>query len=473
MHYSSCPSCLGYGKVKGKLSKNTLYHYQKACEEFSLHGKGDYPVKPAKPEIVCPNCKGRGIVESDESPVADSEKFPHVAIIGAGIGGVTLAVACYHRGIPFTLFERDADFDARSQGYGLTLQQASTAMSALGINTMEDGIVSTKHVVHTPDGTIVGEWGFRNIAHMLDDSKKRKTNIHIARQSLRRAIFNQLPDTAAVKWGYQLTNYENLEDGTVEVTFKVGEARVKEKCDLVVGADGIRSRIRNLMISEEKSPMRYLDCMVVLGICPMDQIKDVESALLDGKTVFQTANGNDRIYMMPFDSESIMWQLSFPISEEEAIQLSQEGAIRLKEEAIARTPWHKPIPQIVKSTPQHLISGYPVYDRELLKAEYFEKAGSVTLLGDAAHPMSPFKGQGANQAILDALVLAKRISKVCHSNDWKTLGLRESVLEIFEEEMIARSAIKVKGSAAAATVLHTKDVLLEGNKTRGSFAKGE
>ncbi|MEQ8238354.1 MAG: hypothetical protein RIA69_04035, partial [Cyclobacteriaceae bacterium] len=52
--------------------------------------------------------------------IADKENYPHVAIIGGGIGGVALAVACLHRRIPFTLYERDSDFNARSQGYGLT-----------------------------------------------------------------------------------------------------------------------------------------------------------------------------------------------------------------------------------------------------------------------------------------------------------------------------------------------------------------
>ena len=101
------------------------------------------------------------LVESVNFPEPDTEKYPHVAIIGGGIGGVALAVACLHRGIPFTLYERDHGFDARSQGYGLTLQQASKAIEGFGIFSLEKGVVSTRHVVHTTEGKVVGQWGMR------------------------------------------------------------------------------------------------------------------------------------------------------------------------------------------------------------------------------------------------------------------------------------------------------------------------
>jgi 2-polyprenyl-6-methoxyphenol hydroxylase-like FAD-dependent oxidoreductase len=74
--------------------------------------------------------------------------------------------------------------------------------------------------------------------------------------------------------------------------------------------------------------------------------------------------------------------------------------------------------------------------------------------------MSPFKGQGANQALLDALALARQISRVCTPlSKWREIGLRKAVLNAFEEEMLARSASKVKDSAEAVEVLHSKDVL--------------
>jgi 2-polyprenyl-6-methoxyphenol hydroxylase-like FAD-dependent oxidoreductase len=113
-----------------------------------------------------------------------------------------------------------------------------------------------------------------------------------------------------------------------------------------------------------------------------------------------------------------------------------------------------------------------VYDRELLQSDLLEKAGQVTLIGDAAHPMSPFKGQGANQALLDALALARGISKGCRPlSQWKKTGIRQSVLREFESEMLERSATKVKDSAAAAQFLHSELVLQEGDEPRGRNLK--
>ena len=75
---------------------------------------------------------------------------------------------------------------------------------------------------------------------------------------------------------------------------------------------------------------------MILGICPLESISDTQSALLDSATVFQTVNGHERIYMMPYDDKHIMWQLSFPMSETDAKILSKKGPEALKPEAIKR-----------------------------------------------------------------------------------------------------------------------------------------
>ncbi len=498
-NWAICLECQGWGKKRKKLRKKVKQHYQRALQEFEKNNKqGTAPVRPKGHFDTCLNCKGSGLLDAalqsssdkESNHTIDNTNFPHIAIIGGGIGGVALAVACLHRGIPFTLYERDSRFDTRSQGYGLTLQQASKAIEGLGIFSLKEGITSTRHVVHTTDGKIIGDWGIRNMDLSTSKKPPKRTNVHIARQALRLALLEQLADHDAVKWGHQLIGFKECEDG-VGLTFEVegqlegaSEVQVKikhGKADLLVGADGIRSTVRSLLftpkIGEDANPLRYLGCIVILGICPLADLEGIDSLLdyplldsplLDSETVFQTANGHERIYMMPFTKDSVMWQLSFPMAENGAKALSAKGPQALKEEALRRCQWHDPIPQILAATLAAQVSGYPVYDRAPLKPEALAKRKNVTLIGDAAHPMSPFKGQGANQALLDALALARGITKGCRPlSQWRKAGIRESVLTEFETEMLARSTSKVKGSAEAAQFLHSDVVLHEGDEPRG------
>lgn len=472
-NWTVCPECRGRGKKSQRLSKKVRLRYQAALEQFEKNkGEGTPPIRPKSHLTLCTHCNGSGLIPAITHPIPDKENYPNLAIIGGGIGGVALAVACLHRGIPFTLYERDTNFEARSQGYGLTLQQASKAIEGLGILSLDQGVISTRHLVHTTEGKVIGEWGIRKWLQSETKTAPKRTNVHIARQSLRLALLEQLGGHNSVQWGHQLIDFKQNENGTVDLNFQVNGETKNYKADLVVGADGIRSSVRKLLIGDDATPLRYLGCIVILGICPLSALEDIDSSLLDSATVFQTANGNERIYVMPYMADSIMWQLSFPMPEEEAKALSAQGTEALKEEACRRTQWHAPIPQILAATQQAQISGYPVYDRELLDSKLLSKAESITLIGDAAHPMSPFKGQGANQALLDALSLARGIHKGCKpSSQWRKIGIRESVLNEIESEMLARSAIKVKDSAAAAEFLHSEIVLHQGDEPRGRCLK--
>ncbi|MXV37888.1 FAD-dependent monooxygenase [Flavobacteriaceae bacterium Ap0902] len=472
-YWQVCPKCKGLGKKRQKVRKSVKLKYQKALEEFHLSNSNflSPPTQPKASFIACPYCKGKGLIEADNFLKSDFKNFPKIAIIGAGIGGAALAVACEHRGIPFTLYEKDPSFDARTQGYGLTLQQASKAIQGFGITQLKEGIISTRHVVHNAAGEILGEWGMRKWLNEENYRKTKKTNIHVARQSLRLALINQLKDLENIQWNHKLIDYkENINDATLN--FKINEEIKTVTADLIVGADGIRSLVRDKIIGEEKTPLQYLDCMVVLGICKLKDL-NFKSPLLDSATVFQTANGHERIYMMPYDAESVMWQLSFPIAEKKAIQLNKAGTKVLKANAMNRLKtWHAPIPQIIEASSEKLISGYPVYDRTVLKPKYLNHSPLATLIGDAAHPMSPFKGQGANQALLDALSLARIITKECNPySNWREKGIRQTVLNIFEEEMILRITSKVKDSAAAVKFLHSDIALRKADQPRGRCVK--
>jgi hypothetical protein len=336
INWSICLTCDGQGKILRQPSKRRRRRYQRELRESENNGHKKIPKKPVKSnKDLCLICNGSGLSISDGVTEVDFN-YPHVAIIGGGIGGTALAVACLHRGIPFTLYERDTSFDSRSQGYGLTLQQASKAIAGLGIISLCGAITSTRHVVFNQEGTVVGEWGIRKWLQTPIRKNSKRKNIHIARQTLRSTLLEQLHETESVKWDHAFVNFSENKEGSIDVNFKVNGKNTIEKADLVVGADGIRSSVRNLLIGDKITPLRYLDCIVILGICPLSVLGALDSNLLDAATVFQTGNGNERIYMMPYDANSIMWQLSFPMTEQEAKALSSKGKKALKEEELIK-----------------------------------------------------------------------------------------------------------------------------------------
>ena len=465
--WTVCRNCRGQGKLR-KMSKKRARRQQEEANE-----NNNKPADILEPTHPCKHCEGSGLTQlADTTKAATSSSTTtktapdvSVAIIGGGLAGLALATACRHRNISCRVYERDAHFLNRSQGYGLTLQQASKVLKAFGIESLEnDGIVSTRHVVHTVDGTVVGEWGLRRWGRSDDKAPPKRHNIHIARQALRYHLLQAAGGEGAVDWNHKLIRFTEDESG-VKMAFQIGDTVVEERADVLVGADGIRSNVREQWIGEDATPLRYLDCMVLLGICPLDQLEDsvFSSELLDGATVFQTADGETRIYMMPYSSTEYMWQLSFPMNESAALELSRQGPKALHQEALNRCQsWHAPIPSILATTPVSLISGYPVYDRALLSGDVLQSSPRITLIGDACHPMSPFKGQGANQALLDALQLAQCLY---HTQNNDTSSLQE-----FETKMLERSAVKVQASANAARFLHSDIAIQQGNITRGAAA---
>lgn len=467
---SLCSKCVGEGKIRGPLSKKARAqaksHQFNSTDDTGATNKASAKFGPSMK--LCVLCDGSGLVANSLSPMPMentdketnlNEVVPQhsplsVAIIGGGIGGIALAAALQHRNIDCVVYERDISFEERKQGYGLTMQQGARALRSLGFISLTDcdgevdsndsidnstnydgiptskfGIHSKRHVVHLPDGTVVGEWGMQVWGGRFEKNGRKhakRQNAHISRQNLRKLLMDMLkPGT--IRWGYKLVDYTerridcddaNTDNLNLNLTFHCrrhdGSEGAEEECDdnlitasasVLVGCDGIRSSVRPKKLGEDAAPLRYLGCIVILGIG-----RSPDSQLTNGETVFQTADGVTRLYAMPFaqpgehessDHGLSMWQLSFPMEECDAKDLSALGPTALKSEALKRCgQWHDPIPALLLQTQNELITGYPCYDRALVEKHAFRDGCNssavdsfVTMLGDAAHPMSPFKGK--------------------------------------------------------------------------------
>ena len=441
----------------------------------------------------CKRCLGVGLCEAPLPPPLP-ELPAEIAIIGGGLGGLALALALQHRGFTrATVYERDASFAARAQGYGLTLQQGSSALRALGLSLESISLVSGSNTALTRDGTLLGTYGRDvRLAEGAADGPTRRGASILPRQALREALLSQLrPGT--VQWGRRLSHLAPVTGGEpkLAVTFTDGSSCI---ADVVVGADGIRSTVRAALLGgrPDPYPLTYRGLVVILGICETPPPPPGVASPALGSVV-QMLDGETRIYTMPFARStppSTMWQLSFPVSDEAAAVALCAAPTVLQAEAVARlSGWAWPAPALLQATPLHAFTGYALYDRAPAThpahlrgeapregAPVDDAMSRVTLLGDAAHPLTPFKGQGANQALLDGVELARALYASSVGPRVPLPGrsappLPGPALRGFEERMLARAAVKVASSAAAAASLHTPAALAPGCGVRAHIAE--
>lgn len=492
--HRACTRCRGEGATFA-LSKAQKKKRQKTSE-------GENPSSAARvaPEkrIECAECDGSGVVRGTPEGHASTST---VAIVGGGVGGAALALALAQRGVRATVYERDESFEARRQGYGLTMQKYSggQALRALGLRLR--GVGSNSHVSMDSRGRLLGVYGHserhgssgrenEGEKGVVEAASDEKRNVHLPRQKLRQSLLDAL-EPGVVQWGKRLERYEETSEG-VTLLFEDGTVA---QADILVGADGIFSRVRAQKLGEE--PLKYLGVLVVLGIC-----RGVDHPLCRNK-VFQVVDGENRMYAMPFTASpdgdgcipplegnaaveggeepgAMMWQLSFPVTEEEARKLAADSHL-LRQEAVRRcSGWPGPVGHLLSQTHEDCMAGYPAYDRDMTPSCVLrgDPSSLVTLIGDAAHPMSPFKGQGANQALLDAVHLARCIVRSPrfilpgerrHGCVFPLASTQEALAEA-ERQMLARAKGKVEKSRDAAKYLHSPAALAEGNCVRAHAA---
>jgi 2-polyprenyl-6-methoxyphenol hydroxylase-like FAD-dependent oxidoreductase len=309
-------------------------------------------------------------------------------VVGAGIGGLTAAIALRRQGIPVEIIERDPDWTV----YGVGIIQQMNVIRAMGQLDMLDAYMSKAcgfdrtTIFVGPGGVKDAEFDTPRLA-----GPDYPSNAGIRRRDLQRVLADRVKELGAtVRLG--LTVVEMTDDGDgVNVRFSDGSTG---RYDVVVGADGVFSQIRSMVLPDAPRP-RYTGQWVWRYNLP-------KPADLAGIQIFA---GPCNAGLVPITSE--LMYLFLLSQEEEGHTQPVEGAA-----AAMRNCARMPPPQIAALLDQITDdAGVVARPLEVVFVEGDWHKGRVVLLGDAVHASTPQLAQGAGMAIEDGIVLAEELTR--------------------------------------------------------------
>ena len=302
-----------------------------------------------------------------------------VVVVGAGIGGLAAAVGLRKVGIETLVIERAPGI--REVGAGLSIwSNAVNALRELGLESkvMAGASVIERNVAQRTNGRFLTR---------TEVGKLSKTagapSICIHRGILQKMLLDALPQDS-VRTGVHCAGFE---DSTA-----ILESGERIKADVLVGADGISSVIREGLHGTEAP--RYAGYTCWRGI------RDDRPGLLPENSALLVIGGGSQFGVWPCGPGMLYWFLT---------KNAPPGTRQGKTEAVAVCRhWAAPVPEIIAETSDGAILQNDIMDRPPLR---WWGRGAVTLLGDAAHSTTPNLGQGACQALEDAVVLAHCLSE--------------------------------------------------------------
>jgi 2-polyprenyl-6-methoxyphenol hydroxylase-like FAD-dependent oxidoreductase len=346
-------------------------------------------------------------------------------IVGGGIGGLTAAVALGRAGVEVAVFERAPEL--KEIGAGISLW--ANATRALGELGLYDEI---RAAGAAEIGGELRSWRGEMILKIPADDLRSSfgdANLAVHRADLQDALFSALPPDT-VRLGAEFVGFEQNGEGVVP---RFADGR-EERGDFLVGADGIHSSVRAQLFGP-RAP-RYAGYTAWRGIAEAGEGRLPEGVGLNlwgrGSEFGLVGIGRGRFY----------WFATKNAPEGEP----ESAAGRKREVLELLSGWYEPARAAVEATGESKILRNDIYDRDPLRSW---GAGRVTLLGDAAHPMTPNLGQGACQTIEDAVVLAR-----CFG------GGISSSLRLYEERRIRRTAAVMRRSRLVGRVTQLENPLL-------------
>jgi salicylate hydroxylase len=316
-----------------------------------------------------------------------------IAIVGAGIAGLCTARALQQRGFRVRVFEQSEEL--REVGAGLTITPNAThALNSLGLGA------ELARIGMRPDRGGVKHWRTGETLVELERGadmliKHGAAYYQVHRADLHDALTSVVlgSDANAIVLDRKFVGLSQR-DGQVEVRFTSGQV---EYADVVIGADGARSSVRQGLF--DTPPPRFTGYIAWRGLVPMARLNGVpiqpSSCISIGprRTFARYLVRAGSLVNYVALAERSDWQVESWSVRSEIGEVLEEF-----------DDWYADLRALIAATPASVCYKWALFDREPLPTW---RQGSVTLLGDAAHPMLPFLGQGAAMAIEDALVLAR------------------------------------------------------------------
>ncbi|MFC6017087.1 FAD-dependent monooxygenase [Plantactinospora solaniradicis] len=309
-------------------------------------------------------------------------------VVGAGIGGLCAGLALSRHGWQVTILERAPAFGA--VGAGLTLMSNALAgLDALGVGDR----IRAAGQVEAPGGsrTADGRWLFRIEATELTDQLGTES-LGIHRATLHGILRDALPAGSTLVTGAEVVDV--AAGPPAEVSYRTDGTRITVGADLVVGADGLRSTVRARLWPAAPPPV-YAGSTAWRGVTdePWDGELYVAISWGPGAEFGMVPLGDGRVYWFG--------AVNAPAGGSDPDELR---AVRDRFGS-----WHAPIPDLLAATSAETVLRNDIYHLGTPLPCY--RRGSVVLLGDAAHAMTPNLGQGAAQAIEDAVVLGATVGE--------------------------------------------------------------